>query len=71
MRDVKAVKWLSLKQAIETLTRAHERVFLRNVGPIALEAAEQSVRGKSKPFAYNNGSRRVQSRAIAPTATRL
>ena len=71
MRDVKAVKWLSLKQAIETLTRAHERVFLTNVGPIALEAAEQSVRGKSQPFAYNNGSRRVQSRAIAPTATRL
>jgi 8-oxo-dGTP diphosphatase len=72
MPDVKAVKWLSLKQAIETLTRAHEKVFLANVGPIALEAAEQSVRGKSNmPFAYNNGNRRVQSRAVAPTATRL
>jgi 8-oxo-dGTP pyrophosphatase MutT (NUDIX family) len=33
--DVKAVKWLSLKQAIETLTRAHEKVFLANVGPTA------------------------------------
>ena len=70
--DVKAVKWLSLKQAIETLTRAHEKVFLGNVGPIALEAAERSVRGRSnKPFAYNNGNRRVQSRAPAPTAARL
>ena len=71
MPNVKAVKWLSLKQAIETVTRAHVKVFLANVGPIALEAAEQSVRGKSQPFAYNNGSRRVQSRALAPTATRL
>jgi 8-oxo-dGTP diphosphatase len=70
--DVKAVKWLSLKQAIETLTRAHEKVFLANMGPIACEAAERSVRGKfNKPFAYNNGNRRVQSRAPAPSAARL
>ena len=49
-----------LLQAIETLARAHEKVFLANVGPIALGAAEQSGRGKSnKPFAYNNGNRRV------------
>jgi 8-oxo-dGTP diphosphatase len=47
MDDVKTVKWLSLKQAIETLTRAHEKVFLANVGPIALKAAKQSVRDKS------------------------
>ena len=47
MDDVKAVKWLSLKQAIETLTRAHEKVFLANVGPIALMAAKQSVRDNS------------------------
>jgi 8-oxo-dGTP diphosphatase len=46
MDDVKAVKWLSLKQAIETLTRAHEKVFLANVGPVALKAARQSVRDK-------------------------
>src|SRR5215813_7659804 len=26
--DVKAVKWLPLKQALDTLTRAHEKVFL-------------------------------------------
>ena len=72
MPDVKAVKWLSLKQAIETLTRVHEKVFLANVGPIALEAVGQSARGKSnKPFAYNNGNRRVQGRAVAPIAARL
>jgi 8-oxo-dGTP diphosphatase len=38
MDDVKAVKWLSLKQAIATLTRVHEKVFLANVGPIALKS---------------------------------
>ena len=43
MRDVKAVKWLSLTQAIDTLTRAHEKVFLANVGPVALKAAKQSI----------------------------
>ena len=72
MSDVKAVKWLSLKQAIDTLTRVHEKVFLANVGPIALEAARQSRRGKSnKPFAYNNGNRRVRGRVVAPAAARL
>jgi 8-oxo-dGTP diphosphatase len=39
MRDVKAVKWLPLDRAIETLTHAHEQAFLRQVGPHALRAA--------------------------------
>jgi 8-oxo-dGTP diphosphatase len=39
MRDVKAVKWLPLDQAIGKLSHAHERVFLANVGPVALAAA--------------------------------
>src|SRR5262249_49916537 len=44
MSDIKEMKWLPLKQAIETLTRAHERVFLANVGPVALRAARQAAR---------------------------
>jgi 8-oxo-dGTP diphosphatase len=44
MRDVKAVRWLPLEQAIETLTHAHEQAFLANVGPVALAAAERSAR---------------------------
>jgi 8-oxo-dGTP diphosphatase len=44
MRDVKAVQWLPLEQATEALTHAHERAFLANVGPVALEAAERSAR---------------------------
>jgi len=36
MRDVKAVQWLPLEQAVETLSRPHERAFLEQVGPTAL-----------------------------------
>jgi 8-oxo-dGTP diphosphatase len=39
MRDVKAVDWLPLGEAVERLSRGHERSFLRHVGPIALAAA--------------------------------
>jgi 8-oxo-dGTP diphosphatase len=63
MSDVKAVKWLSLKQAIETLTRAHEKVFLANVGPTALKAVKQSKRDKSKKA--GNGARRAAKAAEA------
>jgi len=49
MDDVKAVKWLPLRKAIDTLTRPHEKVFLTHVGPIALAAAKKSLREKSRP----------------------
>lgn len=39
MRDVKAVDWLPLDDAVERLSRGYERAFLANVGPLALEAA--------------------------------
>jgi 8-oxo-dGTP diphosphatase len=39
MDDVKAVDWLPLEAAVERLSRSYERVFLANVGPLALEAA--------------------------------
>ena len=38
MRDVKAVEWLPLVDAVERLSRGYERAFLENVGPIALAA---------------------------------
>lgn len=44
MDDVTAVKWLPLQQAIDTLTRPHEKAFLRSVGQEALQAAELSAR---------------------------
>jgi len=36
MRDVRAVEWLPLKDAVERLSRGYERAFLEQVGPIAL-----------------------------------
>ena len=55
MRDIKAVKWLPLRQAIDTLTRAHEKVFLANVGPVALKAAKRDLLAK---LPARNGLRR-------------
>jgi 8-oxo-dGTP diphosphatase len=43
MRDVTAVDWLSLEDAIDRLTHLRERVFLEQVGPIALKLAERSA----------------------------
>ena len=39
MDDVRAVDWLPLDVAVARLSRAYERAFLANVGPLALEAA--------------------------------
>ena len=39
MRDVRAVEWLPIGEAVERLSRGHERAFLQHVGPIALAAA--------------------------------
>ncbi len=62
--DVKAVKWLPLRQAIETLTRPHEKVFLTHVGPIALRAVKKSRRMKSRRSTGKPGQRR--SPRLAP-----
>ncbi len=39
MRDVKAVDWLPLGEAVERLSRGYEQAFLQQVGPMALAAA--------------------------------
>src|SRR6266481_7620616 len=44
MRDVKAIQWLPLEDAIDQLSHLRERVFLEQVGPIALRCAERSAR---------------------------
>jgi 8-oxo-dGTP diphosphatase len=43
MRDVRAVDWLPLGDAVERLSRGYERAFLENVGPIALSAAAHAA----------------------------
>ena len=58
--DVRAVKWLSLKQAIDTLTRTHEKIFLEQVGPIALKARKRTMRAKAARPTARNGSKRAR-----------
>ena len=47
MRDVKAVEWLPLADAVERLSRGYERAFLENVGPIAMSAGSVAQSGTS------------------------
>jgi len=44
MRDVVAVDWLVLEDAVNRLTHLREQVFLEQVGPIALKLAERAAR---------------------------
>jgi 8-oxo-dGTP diphosphatase len=67
MDDVKAVDWLPLDAAIDRLSRSHERAFLENVGPLALEAAAlarpaRPVKAKKPPVA----EKRRRRPAVAP-----
>jgi 8-oxo-dGTP diphosphatase len=64
MDDVRAVDWLPLEAAVERLSRAYERAFLANVGPLALEAAAIARRSKArKPPALVKRRRRP---SVAP-----
>src|ERR1700739_2221430 len=65
MNDVKAVKWLPLGQAIAMLKRPHEKVFLTNAGPIALDSAKKSGRARSRSLSRSGGAR---SRKAAPAS---
>ena len=69
MDDVKAVKFLPLKQAVETLSRPHEKVFLTHVGPIALSHAKKLhakkfMRGKARRAV--RGGKRSRNVPAAP-----
>jgi 8-oxo-dGTP diphosphatase len=66
--DVKAVKWLSLSQAIDMLTRPHEKVFLTHVGPVALRAARQSAGDRSAATSARIAGRRPRrTRTVMPS----
>ncbi len=61
MRDVKAVDWLPLADAVGRLSRDYERAFLENVGPIALSAAAHAAttrRARAKPPPEKRRTRR-------------
>jgi 8-oxo-dGTP diphosphatase len=69
MDDVKAVKWLPLGRAIETLSRPYEQAFLSNVGPVALKAIERARRAppvESVPTAVSEPIAAMSSAAPEP-----
>jgi 8-oxo-dGTP diphosphatase len=49
MKDVKEVDWLPLEEALERLSRNHERAFLAEVGPQALHAANGALDPDREP----------------------
>lgn len=72
MHDIRAVDWLPLDDAVERLSRGYERVFLANVGPIALQAAaaaETARRARAKqPAPEKRRSRAAPSIAPPPSS---
>jgi 8-oxo-dGTP diphosphatase len=43
MKDIRAVDWLPLDEAVERLSRSYERAFLVHVGPLVLDAAGRTM----------------------------
>lgn len=64
MRDVKAVDWLPLVDAVDRLSRGYERAFLENVGPIALAAAAHAAPAR-KARATAPEKRRTQRTGVS------
>ena len=48
MNDIRAVDWLPLDAAIERLSRAYERTFLENVGPLAVNVLSRRLKAKAQ-----------------------
>src|SRR5215467_2034431 len=44
MRDVKAMEWLALDEALERLSHVREQAFLEQVGPLAIRLAARALR---------------------------
>lgn len=65
MRDVRAVEWLPLDQAVERLSRVHERVFLANIGPTVLQAAREKDRAPKRARAAAPPRRQTARARIA------
>ncbi|WP_407176565.1 NUDIX hydrolase [Bradyrhizobium sp. STM 3562] len=69
MNDIREVDWLPLDAAVERLSRAYERAFLANVGPLALEAATSNVaRERAKPSSQKKRRSRPVPSAEPPLA---
>jgi 8-oxo-dGTP diphosphatase len=72
MRDVRAVDWLPLADAVDRLSRGYERAFLENVGPIALAAAAHAAparKARAKQPAPEKRRTRRTGETAPPTVT--
>jgi 8-oxo-dGTP diphosphatase len=69
MRDVKAVDWLPLADAVDRLSRGYERAFLENVGPIALSAAAHARKARAKQPAPEKRRTRRTGASAPPAVT--
>lgn len=67
MNDVRAVDWLPLEAAVERLSRDHERAFLANVGPLALQSA---ALGKRSQETRRPSETKQDTKAAAPVKRR-
>jgi 8-oxo-dGTP diphosphatase len=66
MTDIREVDWLPLEVAVVRLSRASERAFLENVGPLAVAAAIADM-SKRKPKAAPATKAAAASKAAAAT----
>lgn len=69
MNDVTEVAWLPLDKALERLARGHERAFLAEVGPLALEAAAVRTTPPRRRVPAKRPSSAPQRPAARPAAT--
>jgi 8-oxo-dGTP diphosphatase len=74
MNDVREVDWLPLKAAVERLSREHERAFLANVGPLALQTAlakqpRETKETKSQETKTAGLVKRQRRRNVAPKSS--
>jgi 8-oxo-dGTP diphosphatase len=65
MDDIRAVDWLPLGDALGRLSRSHERAFLENVGPLAVQAAAHA-RAERRSKAKQPGPVKRSSRLAVP-----
>ena len=76
MNDIRAVDWLPLDEALVRLSRAYERTFLENVGPLAVSVMTRRLKAKAQaqtavakapaPKAAAAKKRRVKPPGVAP-----
>jgi len=62
-KDIVAVEWLSLPAAVQRLSYPLEKLFLRNVGRVALRRRKQRTRRKTHSHAAKTKTRRRGTKA--------